>query len=257
MGMGADRTERHKVLVMVPTYNERDNVRPLAERVLAAEPSCDLLFVDDNSPDGTGQVLDEISAASPRVAVMHRSAKEGIGVAHLAGIDYAYGNSYGILVTMDGDLTHVPEHIPLLLRTLEGHDMVAGSRFHPDGDLEDWTRWRKLLAHGGHLMTRLLLGLPHDATGAFRAYDLSTIPREAFHLARSRGYSFFFESMALLATNGASIADIPVVLPARAYGHSKMRLSDGVMSAWMLARTAARLRLRRASCVVEPNGALA
>lgn len=236
---------------MVPTYNEADNVAPLAGRILAAVPGATLLFVDDNSPDGTGEILDELARDEPRIIVMHRAGKEGIGAAHVAGIDWAYDNGFAVLVTMDGDLTHVPEHIPLLLDTLKTNDVVAGSRFHPEGGLEDWTPLRRALAHSGHLMTALLLGLSHDATGAFRAYDLRTVPREVFHLVESKGYSFFFESLKLLQVNGARIDDIPVVLPARAYGHSKMKLSDALMSVRMLARVAARTRFRRSRCLVS------
>ena len=236
---------------MVPTYNEAENVRPLADRILASVPHARLLFVDDGSPDGTGDILDAMAVAEPRITVMHRMTKEGIGAAHIAGIDYAYDTNVATLVTMDGDLTPVPEHIPLLLHTLTSHDVVAGSRFHPEGGLEDWTPWRRALAHSGHLMTVLMLGLPHDATGAFRAYDLRVIPQEVFHLVRSKGYSFFFESLKLLQMNGARIGDIPVVLPSRAYGHSKMRLSDGLTSVRMLAGVAVRSRLRPSACKVR------
>lgn len=239
---------RDGVLVMVPTYNEAENVRPLAERILAAVPQARLLFVDDQSPDGTGRILDDMAGSEPRISVMHRALKEGIGAAHLAGIDYAYDHNFEVLVTMDGDLTHVPEHIPLLFEKLRENDVVAGSRFHPEGGLEDWTPIRRALAHSGHLMTVLLLGLPHDATGAFRAYDLRTVPQPAFHLVRSKGYSFFFESLKLLKMNGARIGDIPVVLPARAYGHSKMKFSDALMSVRMLIMVAARARFRPSTC---------
>lgn len=235
---------------MVPTYNEAENVDALSSRILASVPDCNLLFVDDNSPDGTGTILDRLASADARVAVLHRENKTGIGVAHRVGIDHAYVHGYKTLVTMDGDLTHVPEHIPLLLRQLENYDVVAGSRFHPEGDLEDWSVVRKTLAHGGHLMTRLLLGIPHDANGAFRAYDLTSVPQEVFHRARSTGYSFFFETLALLALNGARIGDIPVVLPARAYGHSKMGVTDGLNSVRVLLSTALRLRFRRNSCLI-------
>lgn len=235
---------------MVPTYNEAENVEPLANRILATVPDCRLLFIDDNSPDGTGHILDRMALAEPRITVIHRTAKNGIGVAHLVGIDYAYDNNFAVLVTMDGDLTHVPEHIPLLLDQLRGNEVVAGSRFHPDGDLENWPLVRKALAHGGHVMTRLLLGFPHDANGAFRAYDLSAVPREVFRLARSTGYSFFFETMTLLTMNGARISEIPVVLPARASGRSKMRVADGLTSVKMLLMTAVRMRFRAQTCLV-------
>lgn len=246
--MTAASHSRTGTLVMVPTYNEADNVGALADRILKSVPEARLLFVDDNSPDGTGQILDDMAAAEPRISVMHRESKEGIGAAHVAGIDYAYANNFAVLVTMDGDLTHVPEHIPRLITTLEDNDVVAGSRFHPEGGLEDWTPLRRALAHSGHLMTRILLGLNHDATGAFRAYDLRTVPQDAFHLVKSKGYSFFFESLKILQVNGCRIDDIPVVLPARAYGHSKMRLSDALMSVRMLFRVALRTRLRPSTC---------
>jgi dolichol-phosphate mannosyltransferase len=196
--------------------------------------SADLLFIDDNSPDGTGAILDRIAAEDPRLSVIHRAGKEGIGTAHQAGIARAYELGYRTLVTMDCDFTHSPEDVPRMLarfRESGGQDVCVGSRYLRTGSLPGWNLLRRFLTNFGHFLTERMLGMTYDATGAFRVYNLSTIPREIFSLIKSRGYSFFFESLFLLHRNGYRIAQLPIVLPARTYGHSKMSFRDAARSA--------------------------
>ena len=157
---------------------------------------------------------------------MHRSGKLGIGSAHLAAINFAYTNSVSVLVTMDADLTHSPEHIPTLLKLLSSTDVVVASRFGDNGGLSDWNLKRRAMTLLGHLLTRVLLQIPYDSSGAFRAYRISNIPIELCGLVKSIGYSFFFESIKILDMNKTRITEFPVVLPARTYGHSKMRSKD-------------------------------
>ena len=215
-----------KTLIVIPTYNERENVGPMCEQISALGLEADLVFIDDQSPDGTGEVLDQLAARHARTRVIHRAGKSGIGSAHLDGIALAYAEGYGRLVTLDCDFTHSPELIPRFLERVETADVVVGSRYIEAESLPGWTIVRKALTAGGHLLTKGLLGISQDATGAFRAYDLERIPQEAFGLVRSRGYSFFFESLLVLSRNGFGIAEVPVKLPARTAGHSKMSVGE-------------------------------
>ena len=211
-----------KTLILTATYNERDNAPQMYERLRDLELDADILFVDDNSPDGTGTLLEELAARDSRLFVLHRPGKLGVGGAHYDGIQWAYDRGYETVIALDCDFTHSPEDIPRLLEAGAEHDVVVGSRYLVRGSLPNWNPFRKLLTNVGHILTLVVLGLPWDATGSFRLYRISRIPREIFALIASRGYSFFFESLFILSFNGVTIQDLPIVLPARTYGHSKM-----------------------------------
>jgi dolichol-phosphate mannosyltransferase len=219
---------QQKTLIFIPTYDERDNVGPICESIVALGLDADLVFLDDNSPDGTGQVIDELAARHPRVQTLHRTGKQGIGSAHLHGIAYAYDHGYTRLVTMDCDFTHSPSDIPRLIAALETEHaaLVTGSRFQQEKSLPGWSLMRTGLTHLGHLMTRTMLGVTSDATGAFRVYDLTVLPRRLFDLVTEGGYAFFFQSMFIVQENGFRIVEVPIVLPARTYGHSKMNVVE-------------------------------
>lgn len=219
-----------KTLIFIPTYNERENVELMCQQLLELGLDADILFLDDNSPDGTGDILDRLSLDCSRVSVIHRSGKLGIGSAHVEGIDYAYRNGYTLLITMDCDFTHSPRDLRRLLRHTNTHVVVVGSRYMKANSLPGWNPLRKFLTHFGHFMTKYLLGMPHDATGALRIYRLDHISQTVFHLVKSTGYSFFFESLFLLTRNGASVKEIPIALPARTYGHSKMSYREAANS---------------------------
>lgn len=220
-----------KTLIFIPTYNERENAREMFEQIGALGLDADVLFVDDNSPDGTGAVLDELARTQERLHVVHRSGKLGIGSAHREGILWAYDHGYTRLITMDCDFTHSPTDIRRLLERAADHDVVVGSRYLEKASLPGWNLFRKSLTRFGHLLTKRLLGIPYDATGAFRVYDLRTIPRELFLRVTSPGYAFLFESLFLIGRNGWSVAEVPIVLPARTYGHSKMSMREAARSA--------------------------
>lgn len=217
-----------KIVVMIPTYNERENVRNMWRELSNLGIPLDILFIDDNSPDGTGAVLDEIVRTAPSVVVLHRPGKLGIGSAHLDGIRWVYDHGYTHLVTMDCDFTHSPSDIPDLLKYADNYDVVVGSRHIRKNSLDGWNLWRKCITRGGHILTSILLSMPYDATGAFRLYRLDRIPPEVFDLVTSRGYSFFFESLTILNLNKFCIKEISIVLPPRTYGHSKLRFRDMV-----------------------------
>lgn len=219
-----------KTLILIPTYNERDNAGALYQQLISLGLDTDILYVDDNSPDGTGQLLDDLAAKDPRLFILHRPGKQGIGTAHKAGIAWAYARGYERLITMDCDFTHSPTDIPRLLEHAEQYNVVVGSRHMRADSLPGWNLLRRVLTRFGHFLTRNLLGIPQDATGAFRVYDLQKIPAWFFTGVVSSGYSFFFESMFLLVRNRYSIHEIPITLPARTYGHSKMSKIEAMRS---------------------------
>ena len=229
-------TKRADTLIFVPTYDERENVEPMVQQLLALGLDADLLFCDDGSPDGTGEVLDGLAKKHPRLSVMHRTGKLGIGSAHLEGIARAYELGYRRLVTMDCDFTHSPSDIPRLLEAANDADVVAGSRFQQEGSLPGWTLLRRSLTHLGHALTKNLLGVTGDATGAFRVYRLDRIPRRVFSLVTEKGYAFFFQSMFIFTENQLTVTNVPIVLPARTYGHSKMDLVEVRRSVEQLAK---------------------
>jgi dolichol-phosphate mannosyltransferase len=217
-----------KLLIFIPTYNEAENVERLCRELNEVNLAGDILFCDDNSPDGTGDIIDRLADEFPHVRVMHRAGKAGIGSAHRVGIDYAYEHGYETLITMDCDFTHQPSDVKRLLRVAQssGRPVVIGSRYQERGSLPGWNMMRRSLTHLGHLLTVNLLRLPHDATGALRIYQLKALPREIFQRVRSNGYSFFFESLFVLHRNGFAIEEMPIALPARTYGHSKMSFQE-------------------------------
>jgi dolichol-phosphate mannosyltransferase len=215
-----------KTLIFIPTYDERDNVRPMVEELVRYVPYADIVFMDDNSPDGTGAILDEIARTESRLTVLHRAGKLGVGGAHRSGIAYAFDRGYGILVTLDCDFTHSPCDIPRLLEKSSTADITLGSRHIEAGSLPGWHVMRKVLTKLGHFLTVNTLGIGADATGAFRVYRLSTIRREMFDLVKSNGYAFFFESLFIASQNDLTLCEIPIKLPARAAGHSKMTLRE-------------------------------
>lgn len=226
-----------KTLVFIPTYNERENVEALYQRIKALKLNADILFLDDNSQDGTGEIVDGISKKDSAVHTVHRAGKLGIGSAHQDGIRWAYQNGYQTLVTMDCDFTHQPEDIPRFLDETRTVDVVIGSRYMDKKSLSDWNLFRKTLTYLGHFLTKHLLKIPYDASGAFRAYRLDRIPAGVFGLVRSSSYSFFFESLHILSFNGYSVHEVPILLPKRTYGHSKMRMGDALQSLRLLITT--------------------
>jgi dolichol-phosphate mannosyltransferase len=215
----------HSRLVVIPTYNEAQNIESLAQRLVEADLGADILFVDDSSPDGTAERIAKLSERYPFIRLLKRPGKLGIGSAHRDGILMGYREGYREVATMDADLTHAPSDLKRFFNQNDG-DVVLGSRFQSSGGLPGWSLWRRLLTHAGHLLTRVCLGIPFDATGALRVYRIERIPRRAFELAQSDGYAFLFESLLLIASNGFSIRQLPIILPGRITGHSKLRFSD-------------------------------
>lgn len=230
--------QKREILLFIPTYNESENVEIIYKliRYLPTADKFDLLFVDDSSPDGTGKILEEIKNKDANMEVVHRDAKNGIGSAHKFGIRWAYEHGYKTLVTMDCDLTHAPEDIGKFLEHSETHHIVIGSRFLQEGSLSTWNATRKVLTRLGHFLTRVLLGVPYDASGAFRLYRLDKIDPVIFSKVESNSYSFFFESLMLLHLNERLIQEVPIHLPKRTYGNSKMSMKDILVSIQFLVK---------------------
>ena len=242
-----------KTLILIPTYNEYRNVKEIASRILDLKIEVDILFIDDNSPDGTGKAIDELSSIHTNVFAIHRLGKLGIGSAHLEGIKWAYTRKYTTLVTMDCDFTHDPRDIPTFLEASRYSDIVVGSRYILQGSLPNWTLYRKLLTYLGHLLTRTVLGIKFDATGAFRVYRLDKIDLFAFNLIKSTSYSFFFESLFALSKNNYTVTEIPIILSSRTYGNSKMRISDIISSLSKLTSIFTTTKLNRNKYKIGPK----
>jgi dolichol-phosphate mannosyltransferase len=211
------------VLVVIPTYDERESLPVVLARLRAAVPAADVLVVDDDSPDGTGRLADEIAAADPQVRVLHRRAKEGLGAAYLAGFGWGLDRGYAALVEMDADGSHAPEELPRLLAALDRADVVLGSRWVEGGTVVDWPRWRKALSRSGNAYARLLLRLPvHDATGGFRAYRREVLENIELDGVASAGYCFQVDLVWRAWQAGYRVVEVPIRFVERAAGASKM-----------------------------------
>ena len=214
----------NKILIFIPTYNESKNIEVIFHQIDELRMDADILFLDDNSPDGTGDIIDGLVERNSNIHVIHRLRKLGIGSAHLDGIRWAYENNYETLITMDCDFAHSPEYLPDFIKYSSDYDIVVGSRYMRQDSLKNWNWFRKLLTYVGHFLTKLIFKMPYDMTGAFRLYRLERIPAGVFDLLRFKEYSFFFESLYVLRLNGYSIKEFPIHLPTRTYGQSKMAL---------------------------------
>jgi dolichol-phosphate mannosyltransferase len=212
-----------RVLVVVPTYDERLNIEPVVARLRAAVPDADVLVVDDNSPDGTGDLADRIAAQDPAVHVLHRPVKEGLGHAYVAGFGWGLDRAYDVLVEMDADGSHQPEQLPDLLHALEHADLVLGSRWVRGGSVTNWPASRVLLSRGGNTYVRLALGLGlHDATGGFRAYRSSLLGSLDLPTVASHGYCFQVDLARRARRRGATVVEVPIAFVERIHGSSKM-----------------------------------
>jgi dolichol-phosphate mannosyltransferase len=211
------------VLVIVPTYDERENLALIAERLHAAVPAAHLLVVDDNSPDGTGQVADELAAAHAWAHVLHRAEKTGLGGAYIAGFGWALARDYGVVVEMDADGSHAPEQLPTLLAALDRADLVLGSRWVAGGRIVNWPKHREVISRMGNLWTRVALGLPlKDATGGFRAYRREVLERLSLDEVASAGYCFQVDLAWRAWRNGFDVVEVPITFVERERGESKM-----------------------------------
>jgi dolichol-phosphate mannosyltransferase len=233
------------VLVVMPTYNEIENLERVADRLHTAVPDVRLLVVDDDSPDGTGELADKLAADDPRVHVLHRPGKSGLGPAYVAGFRWGRAHGYDVLVEMDADGSHAPEELPRLLTALQDADLVLGSRYTPGGRVRDWPLHRLVLSRGGNVYTRWALRLPlTDATGGYRAVRGSLVDRLPFEEVASQGYCFQVDWAWRAWRNGARVREVPITFTERAFGRSKM--SGSIVAEALVRVTAWGLRDRLA-----------
>jgi dolichol-phosphate mannosyltransferase len=213
------------IWVVVPTYDEADNVRPVTAAILEALPYATILVVDDGSPDGTGQIADELAASDPRIRVRHRTAKQGLGRAYLDGFRVALDGGAGIVVQMDADHSHVPAALPSLVEPIrtDAADLVIGSRYTRGGGVVDWGLGRRLISRMGSVFARIVLGLlPHDLTGGFKAWRAATLAAVPFDGVHAGGYVFQIEMTFRASRAGARLVEVPITFRDRRVGQSKM-----------------------------------
>jgi dolichol-phosphate mannosyltransferase len=211
--------------VVLPTYDEADNIRPISAAILEALPSVTLLVVDDGSPDGTGLIADELAATDKRIRVRHRAAKQGLGKAYLDGFAIALESGAAIVVQMDADFSHDPAVLPALTAPIveDAADLVIGSRYTRGGGVVDWGLGRRLISRGGSLFARIVLGLrPNDLTGGYKAWRAATLAAVPFDGVHAGGYVFQIEMTFRASRAGARIREIPITFRDRRVGQSKM-----------------------------------
>ncbi|HTC25151.1 MAG TPA: polyprenol monophosphomannose synthase [Gemmatimonadales bacterium] len=229
-------TER--VLVVVPTYNERNNVPQIVPAILSQDPGIHVLIVDDNSPDGTGELADQLAAENPRVHVLHRGRKEGLGKAYLAGFRWALDCGYDLVFEMDADFSHDPRFLPTFLDAARDADLVIGSRYKTGVNVINWPISRLLLSIGANQYARVVTGLPlTDSTGGFKCFRRQVLEAIPLERVRSNGYAFQIEMSFLAWKKGFRIREIPIVFTDRVEGQSKMNgkiVREAVWMVWWL-----------------------
>ena len=233
-----------RVLLVVPTYNEAENIERVAGRVRAATPSVDVLIVDDGSPDGTGKIADQLAGEDSQIHVLHRSSKQGLGAAYIAGFRWGLERDYEVFVEMDADGSHRPEELPRLLEALRdapgspdgtGADLVLGSRWIPGGEVVNWPLSRKILSRGGNTYARIALGLPlQDATGGFRAFRRKVLESIGLNDVASQGYCFQVDLAWRALQSGFRVVEVPITFVEREYGASKMNRSIVTEALWRI-----------------------
>jgi dolichol-phosphate mannosyltransferase len=237
--------------VVLPTYDEADNIGPITAAILEALPGATLLVVDDGSPDGTGRLADELAASDPRVRVRHRTAKQGLGKAYLDGFGLALAGGAERIVQMDADFSHDPAVLPQLLAPIEDGraDLVIGSRYTPGGGVVDWGLGRRVISRGGSLFARTVLGLPaRDLTGGFKAWRSSTLASIPFDGVHAGGYVFQIEMTFRTDRSGGRIVEVPITFRDRRVGQSKMSrriVAEALVVVVQLRAEELRDRLRR------------
>jgi len=226
-----------RVLITICTYNERENVAALVPEIRRTIPDADVLVIDDNSPDGTGRLADEMGTTDPRVKTLHRSGKQGLGSATLAGFRYAIDQGYEFLINMDADFSHDPRHLPALLEAMQRVDVAIGSRYVPGGGVEGWGLGRHFMSQGINWYARLLLGLKtRDNSGAFRCYRVAKLAQIDLEHIRSRGYSFQEEILYRCRRVGCRFEETPIVFRDRRYGTSKINGRESAVALWIIFR---------------------
>ena len=226
-------------LVIIPTYNEKQNILRLSREVLGLSNDIHVLVVDDNSPDGTGQLVDEACLQQMRLHILHRPSKLGLGTAYKAGFHYALENKYDRAITMDADFSHKPEYIPQLIDKNQLFDIAIGSRYVPGGGTVNWGPHRKLISYTANFLARFLLRLPaHDCTAGFRCYRREVLEKINFDNIKSEGYSFLVEMLFNCMQKGATVGEVAIIFENRVAGTSKISRKEIYTAIWTLLRLA-------------------
>jgi dolichol-phosphate mannosyltransferase len=242
-----------RALAIIPTYNEADNLASLVGALLGLEPAIDVLVVDDDSPDGTGRIADRLAAADPRVRVLHRAGKQGLGRAYIAGFEYALDRGYDTVIQMDADFSHRPQDVPRLLAALDNAEVAIGSRKVRGGAVVGWSPTRRILSQGASIYARLLLGLRiKDCTSGFKALRRSALEALDLTRVRSNGYGFLVELNYAWSQAGLRIVEVPIVFPDRVAGASKMSAAVALEAA----RVVLQLRLEGSPTAYRVAGAV-
>lgn len=242
----ADDLGAARVLVIIPTYQERESLPPIIARVRAAVPTAHVLVADDNSPDGTGKIADELAASDDHLHVLHRPGKLGLGAAYVAGFGWALTNGYDAIVEMDADGSHQPEQLPDLLAALTDADVVLGSRWVAGGKVSNWPKSREVLSRGANAYARLALGLPlRDATGGYRVYRAEVLRSFDLTTVRSQGYCFQVDLALRSWQHGYRVVEVPISFVERALGASKMNRGIVLEALWRVTVWGARARLNQ------------
>jgi dolichol-phosphate mannosyltransferase len=227
-----------KTIVVIPTYNEIENIEKLINTIFSIMPETDLLIVDDNSPDGTYKKVGEMKQNDNRIHLIVRPEKNGLGTAYIAGFKYALEHDYEAIFEMDADFSHDPQDLPRLLENLENHDLVIGSRYVTGVNVVNWPLRRLFLSYGANLYTRILTGLPvKDATGGFKCFRADALKKIALDKVKTNGYGFQIEMNYLLWKSGARIIEIPIIFIDRRSGVSKMNkkiIYEAIFLVWKL-----------------------
>jgi dolichol-phosphate mannosyltransferase len=248
-----------QTLVIIPTYNERDNIEWIVGRVRQSVPTASVLVVDDNSPDGTGAVADALAAGDGRINVLHRAGKEGLGAAYRDGMRWGLSRGFDAIVEMDADGSHQPEQLPRLLERLRDSDVVVGSRWVPGGGVVNWPIERKLLSRGGSAYARFALGVPvRDVTGGYRAFTAEALERIDLDEVLSQGYCFQIDMIWHAAVAGLKIAEVPITFVERERGTSKMSstiVAEAMLrvTGWAIASLPERARRAAAARSAAPH----
>tara|TARA_B100000242_G_C43049196_1_gene490034 strand:+ start:1535 stop:2245 length:711 start_codon:yes stop_codon:yes gene_type:complete len=215
-----------KDIIIIPTYNEKLNIRLIYDRIRNNNSTSEILFIDDNSPDGTSQEIKKLINVDSKVHILSRENKLGIGSAHKTGFEWAFKKKYNIITTIDADLSHEPELIPSMIERLKNNDIIITGRFLRKDTLEEWPLIRRLITNIRHKVVKFLLGVPFDTSGAFRSYNIDKVNLEDLLLAKDNGYSFFWESLYFLYKKNYKILEIPMRQPRRIHGASKIKFKD-------------------------------
>lgn len=234
----SDQPTGRQALIIIPTYNEKENLGRLVAEVLQVVPEAHLLIIDDGSPDGTGDIADALAAADPRIHAEHRTGKLGLGTAYIHGFKWALARGYEYVFEMDADFSHQPKFLPDFLRAAEDHDLVLGSRYIPGGGTENWTWQRQLISRGGNTYARTVLWLPFkDLTGGFKCFRRRVLEALDLDGIQQKGYGFQIELTYRAHKKGFRIAQVPIMFPDRTAGQSKMSgaiFREALLGVWKL-----------------------